>query len=331
MTELIYSLVWIAGITFGVFASIEGLISKDLKRRLSDFVTRNPSALDDLPSLAGQLFIRIFGSSHFSLRCVAASVIASCSFLTLMYVLRLILVLWTHANNSSGEIYQYLMAELKYPFMSEVGGSVVVSLVANLVLDFFGLLKTRLIITFLAKRGGSVWLGCIAAFADLVFSFAIFQAFYLVFYFVGFIVSFTTGHMLLPAGDANSFLPMIALMVLFNFATSHAYPDGTAMHFLAHSHVVFVILAATFFPLFLTSVFFYASIAPSIWLWLFVGASTVSRLVAPFWPSALYALNFEDAPLKMIGLMAAALMVLLWTFTLLLLALGLQILSALLN
>jgi hypothetical protein len=135
----------------------------------------------------------------------------------------------------------------------------------------------------------------------------------------------------LPAGDAYSFGPMVEALIIFMFATGHAFPTSTVVDFLAHSHAIEVFVLFALIPYFLVSVFFYASMAPSIWLWLFFLSAAVSRFIAPSWPAALVVLNFEKAPLKMLGLIASVLVVLFITFSLSVLALGLSVLGALLS
>jgi hypothetical protein len=288
----------------------------------------NSAALNNLPPLAAKLFVRVFGESHFSFRCVFASVLASLFFLSLAYVLRLLLIIATHSNDGIRDIGVYLFEELKYPFVDGIGMSFLFSLLGNLILDFIGLLKTRLIISFLVRGKHSTLRSVLAAILDLVFSFLVFQIFYVVFCFVGLVVTFGGQHILLPAADPYSFMPMAELMILLNFATSHAYPSGTALDFLMHSHALGILLGVTFLPIYLTSVFFYSSIAPSIWLWLFVLAGIVSRAIAPIWPFTLYALNFEQAPLKMIGLVASVRVASVWILTVIAAVLGLATLSA---
>jgi hypothetical protein len=327
VTALIYSAIWIAGITFAPFAFVESIISSDVKKRLSEFLKSNSAALDNLPPIAAKLFARVFGDSHFSFRCLFASVLSSLFFLSLAYILRLLVIVAIHQNGGVSDVGHYLLEELKYPFVDGIGMSFFFSLLGNLILDFIGLLKTRLIIGFLVRGKHSMLRSVLAAILDLVFSFLIFQIFYVAFCFVGLVVTFGGQHILLPAADPYSFMPMVELMILFNFATNHVYPSGTALNFLMHSHALGILLAVNFLPVYLTSVFFYASIAPSIWLWLFVQAGIVSRWIAPIWPFTLYALNFEQAPLKMIGLVSGALVAGVWVLAFVVAALGLATLS----
>jgi hypothetical protein len=327
--DLIYSSVWLGGIIFAPFVIVESIVSSDIKKRLSEFLKSKAHALDDLPPIAAQLFELVFGKSHFSFRCLGASVVASLFFLTLLYVLRLLLII--AVNNEGTSQYEQVIEELKYPFVELVRASFAISIVANLVLDYFGLLKTRLIISFLVRKQHSVLRGMFAILADLLFSFIVFQTFYMLFYLVGFIFLFGYGRIILPGGDPRTFGPMFEILILLHFATDHVYPSGTAMHFLTHSHAISVFLFFTFFPIFITSVFFYASIAPSIWLWLFVMAAVISRVIAPLWPVTLHTLNFEQAPIKMIGLVAGIAVAVLWILAIVVLAMGLATLSAFLQ
>jgi hypothetical protein len=324
MGDLISSMMWLAGATFAPFFFLDKVIASDVKIRLVEFLRSKPDALNDLPSIAAKLFTRIFGAHHYSFRCLFASMISSLFFLTLIYIMRILLMLAVHKTATSDELHNYVLSELAYPFAPEVRTSFAISLVANLVFDFFGLLKTRFIIRFLTRRATFLPLISIAVVIDFVFSFVIFQIFYLAFYFVS--LFFVFGHpqtLLLPGGDPTIFMPMLAeIMILLRLTTSKYYPSGAAMSFLTHSHVIQVILASILIPIFITSVFFYASIAPSIWLWLFFFAGILSRVLAPAWPSALHVFNFEQSPFAILGLVASALVLLVFTFGLFLLALG---------
>jgi hypothetical protein len=101
-------------------------------------------------------------------------------------------------------------------------------------------------------------------------------------------------------------------MILLNFLTSSAYQKGAFYNFLTHSHAILVILGITLVPISLTSVFFYASIMPSIWLWLFLLAAAISRVLAPIHPWAIRALDFEQNSIRTLGYLLAALLSFLW-------------------
>jgi hypothetical protein len=148
VTELVVSLLWLAGIVFAPFAFVEGIISDDTKKRLAEYLKSRPGALDDLRPVAAALFERVFGPSHLSLRCLGASVAATSLFVALLLVLRSFLVM---AVNNTGPA-QYLREEIQYLSFKEVSTSFLISFAANVIFDYFSLLKTRLIIAFLSKR-----------------------------------------------------------------------------------------------------------------------------------------------------------------------------------
>jgi hypothetical protein len=281
------------GLTFaiaGLFAALDRYIGADGKKRLHQFLLARPDALDNPPRAAAYVFRRVFGQAHFSFRCAAASTIASLLFLALMYCVRIYLVVAAHPNANAYEVLHYVAHEIRYPFSSAARASFAISLVLNLLLDFVGLLKTRLIITFLAKRKLSVSIVAAAIVVDLIASFVIFQTLYLFLYFMSLVMIFSEPQtIIMPAGDPNTvMLVMSEMMILLHYATSPDFPAGATMEFIRQSHILPLFLAFTFVPIFLTSVFYYASIGPSIWLWLFLFAGIVSRLLASTWPTALH-------------------------------------------
>jgi hypothetical protein len=107
----------------------------------------------------------------------------------------------------------------------------------------------------------------VAIIADLVASFVIFQTLYIFLYFASVMLIFSSPQaIIMPAGDPNTIMPVMAeMMILLHFLTSPDYPAGATIEFIRYSHVIPIFLAFTFVPVFLTSVFFYASIGPSNW------------------------------------------------------------------
>ena len=198
-----------------------------------------------------------------------------------------------------------------YPFQQPLIVSFSVSVGFNLVFDFFGLLKTRLMISDLEKGQTIARLGIVLVMFDFAISFLLFQAFYVLLYLVSVFVNFGSGNTFLPAGDPYALLPTIEVMILLFFLRP-IYPAGTFYKFLIKSHAVQILLLATLLPLFLTAVFFYASIAPSIWLWLFLLAAATSRVVAPIAPWAVRALDFEQNPIRTLGYVLATALAVCW-------------------
>jgi hypothetical protein len=141
-----------------------------------------------------------------------------------------------------GKCY-WLRRVVAHQFTSQAGSSLVASIVGNLILDYVGLLKTRLTIAFLLRRPNSVVRGLLAVIGDFAISFMLFQSFYSVFYFVGLVFSFGYGHMVLPAADPYSFYPMVELMLIFAFVTGHAYVGGVTPPLFPHLIQIILVLA----------------------------------------------------------------------------------------
>jgi hypothetical protein len=145
------ALLGIAVAITGLFAAVDRYVATDAKKDLYEFLRSRPNVFKNLPSAAAFIFTRIFGESHFSLRCIASSVIASLIFLALMYGLRIYLLIISHPSISADEAFYFVVHEIRYPFSSEARASFAISLALNLILDYVGLLKTRLIVAFLAR------------------------------------------------------------------------------------------------------------------------------------------------------------------------------------
>jgi hypothetical protein len=308
MFSLLAPLLWIAGSTIAIFAVADSYASPALKKQLNDFIRSKSDAVNNLPDIAAALFTRVFGERHFSLRCVLASIVASVLSIFIMYALRLLLKLWVFAGEEDGlhQFIDYLTLEFRYPIMEGVREGFLISFLANLVLDYISLFKTRLIIKFLSRRKFSIIRGGVFLACDFALGFLLFQTFYLGFYFVSAFLTIGKQHVLFPAAEPYSILVMFEVTIALRYLTFPGYPPGTFINFVLHSNAKWVILLITLSPLFITSVFFYASIMPSVWLWVFVIAGLLSRRIAPLYPTVLYALNFEQNPIKMIGILVAA-------------------------
>jgi hypothetical protein len=313
MTAFLSTVIWIWGITAGAFVFVNSLASAASKKSIYELIVSKSAEINQLPKTAKYLFERIFGPRHFSIRCILSSIIASLLAISLFYILRIILMMYIYKDTAaSHDYFHFVWSELTYPFQVESRISFAVSVVANLMFDYIALLKTRLLIRALTKANLSLVIGLLFLVLDFVFSFALFQSFYLLLYVVAFFVLFGKGSIFLPASDPYSFWSMTEVMILLRSLTYSGYPPGTFYNFLTHSHAIPIILIVTLLPVTLTSVFFYASIMPSVWLWLFLFAVVASRSIAPIFPWAIRALDFEQNPITMVGYVLATMLSLLW-------------------
>jgi hypothetical protein len=310
MIGLISPLLWIAGCTFALFAFLDSVASPAISKKLYDYVKLRSGAINTLPQVAANLFEVLFGPKHFSARCFLSSLTASIISISGMYILRtLLLLLAVSPAPSFLESIHFLLEEIQYPFNEIVRESFFISLFANLIFDYISLFKTRLIIKYLLRKQFSITLGMTFVICDFVFSFFLFQAYYIVFYIVSLYSIFLSQHVVLPAADPKAFFVTMEILILLRFLTYPGYPAGTFYKFVTHSNAIKVILLPTIIPVTLVSVFFYASVMPSLWLWLFVFAGLISQRIAPIFSVVMPVLNFEQKPLRIIGLVLAALIV----------------------
>jgi hypothetical protein len=302
------SLLWVAGSAAALFAFLDSIASPAAKTKLYGYVQLGASAIDTLPAVAAELFERIFGKKHLSRRCLFASLVASLVSISALYILRALLQLWI-ASPSVSEAALFLFDELRFPFDPIARESFFISVAINLFLDYIALFKTRVIIKYLQQTKLFLWSGPALVVIDLFVSFFLFQIFYIALYFVSLLSIFLTNGPILPAADSSSFIASVEIMILLHFLTSPEYPAGTFYKFLSHSHAKQILVAVAVVPVTLISVFFYASLMPSIWLWLFVIAGLVARGMARVLPALIYALDFEQKPLTLIGLMLAGIII----------------------
>lgn len=188
------------------------------------------------------------------------------------------------------------------------------SVAVNLILDYLALLKTRVLIKLLAKTRPSIALGIGFVIFDFIVRFVLFQSFYLVLYIVSLEVIFggSSKRFFLPAADPYGFYMAVEMLIALNFLLSPSYPKGMFFHFLAHYHAPQMMLIVTLVPLTTTSVFFYASLMPSIWLWLFLLAAVISRALIPIYPWAIRALDFEQNSIRTLGYLMATFLSFIW-------------------
>ena len=313
MSELLYSLLWIWLVSVGAFTILNNLASVASKKAAYEIVVSKPLEIKRLPKVAEDLFERIFGARHFSWRCFLSSIIASLIAIFSLYILRIILVVYIYRNTSNfeGQYLNFIWQEMRYPFQDTTELSFAISTVLNLMFDYIALLKTRLLIKALTRVRLSLFLGLVFVVLDVIISFTLFEGFYLLLHAAAFL-SIAGAKIFLPAGDPYGFIPTLEVIILLIFLISFGYPPGGFHDFLNHSHAISISLIVTLIPITRTSVFFYASVMPSILVWLFLFAAVLSRLIVQVCPWAIRALDFEQNPLTLLGCVFAMLVSLLW-------------------
>jgi len=225
-----------------------------------------------------------------------------------------IIILYAFKNTPDFESQHthFLWEELSYPFEDMTRSSFAVSVAVNIIIDYFALLKTRILVKLLAKTRPSIFLGIVFVIFDFLFSFVLFQCFYLLLDVASLIFIFGGKKFFLPAADPYSFYMTIEVLILSEFLLSPTSAPGTFYKFLTHSHVATLMILLTLAPISLVSVFFYASMMPSIWLWLFLLAASASRAIGTVYPWAIRALDFEQNAIRTLGYFLSILLSVVW-------------------
>lgn len=314
MLFLISSTLAVFGLISGPFIYFNTITSPETKKRLYDYLSSKISFAITLPQIADGLFDAVFGKKHFSVRCVLASLIVSLLSIVTIYVIRVVLLLYflSQPTATLSDQLQYIASELSYPFSTEARLSIAISLLGNSVLDYVGLFKTRIIIFLLRKREIRGIFRIAILILDIISSFLIFQVWFILLYIVSLTTIFGSSHPFIPAGDAFSIFAVVEIMMILRFLTWPGYPPGTAVKFLTNSNAIKIILTLTLVPFTLTSVFFYASILPSVWLWLFIAVSSSARVIGRRYHKYLTQLDFQQNPFRTIGLLIAAIVAGFW-------------------
>lgn len=266
-----------AGATFCMFEFVERISSKDAKMALTKQIKSfDVDAVASLPQVANTLFQTIFGATHFSKQCFLRS--ACISIVGIAFFLGI-----AAATPSEDYFYVDVVAVTNgwnnQPFMLSPADFFKMAIAwtpISILLDYFMLLKTRLVLHWLGNRQFRTGIFALAFLLDVVFGY------YLYFFILDYVQTAIHGDF-----SANS-LPTLREIWFF---TIYAF--------------------GMLWPINAVSAFFYAGMLPSAWLWMYIASVFIARAIARSkgvltWFQ--WFLDFETAPLRSIGLMAAALM-----------------------
>ena len=290
------SVVCLFGTTFGAFEFIERVSSKRARKDFSKWLNSRIETIADVPKYILEVFIHVFGKRHLSVKCVRSSIILSVVAITILLLIGLL-------NNPHGirdfvekiksaddpNPLELLTHYLLIAFVGWIAYAVVV--------DYVNLLKTRALVNVLVNRE-------IQNFLLLL---------------IIFFIDFGLGMMIFTIGlEFVLFIFPLILMVSFadfiDFITS-VFP------------LIILINAIEISPTLLThdSVFpitnlFWASMAPSVWLWLYLMGALITRLITRSKRAINFLNYFLDVakhPFRAVGVVAASLISILYGIDLL--------------
>jgi hypothetical protein len=263
----------VAGSVLGVFELGEKLASQRAKDALSKWLlTFDVQKAGALPDGTQELFERIFGERHFSLRCFVRSVAFSVGAMGFIAVL-----LFLISPSWIGEIFQSLSERGTFLWLA-------LWLPWSILVDYVSLLKTRFILGFLTQMRRR---DAITAVAIVGIDYI---AYRLLFIF-GLLVVLSVLSNFNPGDIWMS--PSFDLTNILTFMTS------------AWQNLPFIPRDIT-----LTSIAYWSGFAPSIWMWLYVLASFVTRALLRSerivnWLR--WFLDVDKNPFRSIGAVAATL------------------------
>jgi hypothetical protein len=264
----------VAGSVLGVFELGERFASQRAKDALSKWLlTFDVQKAKALPDGTQELFERIFGERHFSLKCFIRSAAFSVGAITFIAVL--CLLIWPEEFGKMTSTFFE-----KTPFTSGVWLFASLWLPWSIVVDYVSLFKTRVILDILTRLRHHIVSAAILGVDYFIYSLLWAVSTVILFGLSAYISNYPL--------TQGTFLEVVFYFASFGFIIGLTY-----WHQEMHS-----------------SIFFWAGFAPSIWMWLYVLALFVTRGLLRSerivnWLR--WSLDVEKAPFRSIGAVAATL------------------------
>jgi hypothetical protein len=303
--------VW-AAIVAGFFTWLAQATTKEARQELSEWLLgADLSTAASLPGGTLKLFYRSFGRYHFSVKCIAVSASAT-----------LICVGLAFALGGSHDLYESIAAVVAGgkadAFKKTVGVILVVWAIVCIPLDYATLWKTRFALRLLARRGRRAKVSWVVPvlIVDLLVSVVMFAATLLL---VFILASYVVGTPMVSNGthtvateipirthlsDAFGVGPLVVNRVVKNAPTPLPTEAVVQRVLVEQNRLELALLIA--------------SLVPSLWLWLFVSASWLAKLLLHLNGGYLKArrwLDIENQPFFIAGSVAcAAVFAILWIF-----------------
>lgn len=264
----------VAGTVYGVFELGEKLASQRAKDALSKWLlTFDVRKVGALPDGTRELFERVFGERHFSLKCFSRSVAFSLGAMIFIALL-LFLIFPEEVLRKKAELFYWLNFALWLPW--------------SILIDYVSLFKTRLVLGFITRMGQR---NALLAVAVGVIDYIVYR------------LLFSTGLAFLGVARSGIPLDWTSMRVSVFIPIFIAIMSGIIPDFMGETMVLFPRNVDLLFIL------FWAGFVPSIWMWLYVLALFVTRALfrserVLTWLR--WSLDIEKAPFRSIGAVAAA-------------------------
>lgn len=276
------------GVVWGFFKGVESVLNDDTKLEVAVWLlgVKVGVKVEPWPDTFAKVFDRVFGEKHLSWKCFRRSCIATTVAIALM----------TFLYSLMGDKTLFLRSRTGRIVWPGVGWSIYFTILCipmNYCSDYGSLLETRLMIHFMKKREGPL-----VRFAILMLDILLTTT--------TFCIGFVTAQQV--AGVWN--------IGIGDTLRSEAMSGEYLRLVFLHLHIWGVLKWLFLFRAY-PSVFLYASLLTSIWLWLYAGAGFLLKTARHFdlgfdWFNRHF--DIEKKPLQSIGLVAGALVALIyWT------------------
>src|SRR5207249_12131024 len=138
----------LAGIVWKFFERIEAILTEQTKLRIAVWLlgVEISKTVEPWPKTFVRIFDRVFGYKHFSVKCFFRSCLASCGAFTLC-----VAIAKSTGMSSVGAIFNLRGKRISVAHFSLWGFAVLLTLLLNMVPDYFSLLKTRIMLSFASK------------------------------------------------------------------------------------------------------------------------------------------------------------------------------------
>lgn len=256
-------------------------------------------AASQLASGLRGVFEKVFGVKHFGLRCIVRSLLFS-----LCAVIGLSVMALLKASGTFTALPETL-SSIKVAFNNAgwAANVIAVSIAGgSLVADYFNLLKTRMIIALLSRRTHtSAPFLALIFFSDCIIVFLVFILWIILAIFVGEVMA-TSYFFLHCPYCAPHILQLEYTLMLASF---HRFPEKFVLLFSTATTSIF---SEGIFGVW--GVLFFAGLIPSIWLWLYIGSSLITRFAIRSQKMITflkYFLPVNKHPFRSVGVVAATL------------------------
>jgi hypothetical protein len=284
---------WVLPLVCGVICYkivkwIDSIISSDFRIQCANFLLTKTyqTKFQILPDLAEQAMCRIFGDRHFSKKCVLRSAIFSVGTLFITFILSFLY----DPKKTVNFCNKILSLNLNVFLVLLLGW-----IFSCLVPDYIMLGKTREIIWILRHKKLMPSTLCFVGILDFFVATWIFLSFLVILLMVGGIFYKYYN------GDFHNISSIIIML-----RSSFTYVFPVFLFILS----IILIPSSILYISFPFANFFWTSMIPSIWLWLFIFSSIISQFFLSFEPKIeifIRILDIENYPIRSIGIIASIL------------------------